>query len=279
MFNPATTTNISGNFTVTSDNLRYPFQNLSQSETGVLLYRSRVSIITESNFEQQKYGVRSHITRDLRVLGSTFEHCRIGLSARNMVNNPTFDLRSTNNHFNHCGSACRGRVFMPKYSTARSNEGITPTSPYLSNNTIGFLLMGSLVDISHQNIIEKVTVGILGVDAFSQVFIHGNTIRETLAAIAQLGDNQNVNITCNDLIDYQGFGLALLPWTGAGQQGTLSQQGSCNATIPELSQPAANLFSTAVALPADVFSLGDNYEYRRFSGANTPICRFYQRQF
>jgi len=279
MFNPATTTNISGNFTVTSDNLRYPFQNLSQSETGVLLYRSRVSIITESNFEQQKYGVRSHITRDLRVLGSTFEHCRIGLSARNMVNNPTFDLRSTNNHFNHCGIGLQGQSVHAKIRNCTVNEGITPTSPYLSNNTIGFLLMGSLVDISHQNIIEKVTVGILGVDAFSQGIIHGNTIRETLAAIAQLGDNQNVNITCNDLIDYQGFGLALLPWTGAGQQGTLSQQGSCNATIPELSQPAANLFSTAVALPADVFSLGDNYEYRDFQVQIPPFVDFINVNF
>jgi hypothetical protein len=279
MFNPATTTNISGNFTVTSDNLRYPFQNLSQSETGVLLYRSRVSIITESNFEQQKYGVRSHITRDLRVLGSTFEHCRIGLSARNMVNNPTFDLRSTNNHFNHCGIGLQGQSVHAKIRNCTVNEGITPTSPYLSNNTIGFLLMGSLVDISHQNIIEKVTVGILGVDAFSQGIIHGNTIRETLAAIAQLGDNQNLNITCNDLIDYQGFGLALLPWTGAGQQGTLSQQGLCDSDEPAFSQPAANLFSTAVALPADVFSLGDNYEYRDFQVQIPPFVDFINVNF
>ena len=249
----------------------YPFNNAAiYPEAGIQTLFSRQINVWNSHFDDLKYGIRHNIGTWLGSDNNTFTNCNRGLSARgnSTTNNLLF---ARDNDFNNCLTGLQAQSVHASIRNNTVNENSNPPYGIQANGTnyptIGFLLMGSQFDVSHNNLVNSVSRGIVVVDAdIDGGIVHGNTISNTNIAEMNVGDNTGTQIECNDLLNYNITALALTPWINAAQNGILDEQGVCNADDAAQSKPAANLFAPAatVTLP-DVLALLSNFTYHEFA--------------
>ena len=249
----------------------YPFNNAAiYPEAGIQTLFSRQINVWNSHFDDLKYGIRHNIGTWLGSDNNTFTNCNRGLSARgnSTTNNLLF---ARDNDFNNCLTGLQAQSVHASIRNNTVNENSNPPYGIQANGTnyptIGFLLMGSQFDVSHNNLVNSVSRGIVVVDAdIEGGIVHGNTISNTNIAEMNVGDNTGTQIECNDLLNYNITALALTPWINAAQNGILDEQGVCDFVQPENSLPAANLFAPAagVTLP-DVLALLSNFTYHEFT--------------
>ena len=114
------------------------------------------------------------------------------------------------------------------------------------------------------NFISDVTVGIAvigGTEDPTAVIspeIKNNTISRTNVAIHTINNNEDLDIACNQLLNYNYRGINIRSWNGT--QGNLKDQGDCD--IPSDQHPAFNTFFPLGALPKDLFADATSLDFK-----------------
>ena len=114
------------------------------------------------------------------------------------------------------------------------------------------------------NFISDVTVGIAvigGTEDPTAVIspeIKNNTISRTNVAIHTINNNQDLDIACNQLLNYNYRGINIRSWNGT--QGNLKDQGDCSD--PSDQHPAFNTFFPLGALPKDLFADATSLDFK-----------------
>ena len=257
-------------FSTTIPNLYFPFNMLTQGETGIEGILGEGFMIRECQFDDLKYGIRTNVFNDFEINHSVFNNCRKGISCRNMFVQPEHNVKiGPGNGFNDCTTAIQGQSINAKiYSNTISSSQSWPQPTGSYTDYRGILLMGSDFTVK-ENIINNATVGITIVNSHTDApVIHGNVIENTQVGISVIGKNPKLIIECNDLLNYQNGAITLVPHPSL--QGTLSQQGACNFLFPDMSRPAANKFvrptNTSNLVFGDLFCfLASPYTYCEFN--------------
>lgn len=228
-------------FTTTGTGLRFPFTGFSRGEAGIFAVFNQTMLIEGCSFQNMKFGTRTNGTQNLTMIPETvtttpciFNNCLVGISSRNFTNTAFPNCTITDNTFINCGTAIQ---------TQGSNATIRRNNISNGQGTVsmGVFSLGSTFTIANNNI-SNTTIGVAVTDddlAGGRVF--GNNIQNTNGAIMSVGSNLITQIQCNNLVNYNYYAIASVPWAVAAQIGDLADQGNCVPT--PFVQPAANVFT------------------------------------
>ena len=261
---------IDGAVFTTDGNLRYPFtaQSTEIGVAGLHVLKTRLSI-ANSTFENLHYGIRANDLRQLNVRSlNQFNNCLRGISTQVTNLGATQFTRIEGNTFNSCLLSIQGdalqtlitgnNIYGPLGQTEMSVGIFMRDSDYSIGGDYG--AVGSNFA---GNFISDVNVGIAvigGTEDPTAVIspeIKNNTISRTNVAIHTINNNEDLDIACNQLLNYNYRGINIRSWNGT--QGNLKDQGDCGAGA---NIPAFNTFFPLGALPKDLFADATSLDFK-----------------
>ena len=255
----------------TNGNLRYPFtaQSTEIGVAGLKVLKTKLSI-ANSTFENLHYGIRSNDLRQLNVRSlNQFNNCLRGISAQVTNLGATQFTRIEGNTFNSCQLSIQADA-LQTLITGNNIYGL----PGQTEMSVGIFMRDSDYSIGGDyeavgtnfagNFISDVTVGIAvigGTEDPTAVIspeIKNNTISRTNVAIHTINNNQDLDIACNQLLNYNYRGINIRSWNGT--QGNLKDQGECDPTT--VNNPAFNTFLPLGTLPKDLFADATSLDFK-----------------
>ena len=262
---------IDGAVFTTDGNLRYPFtaQSTEIGVAGLKVLKTKLSI-ANSTFENLHYGIRSNDLRQLTVRSANqFNNCLRGISTQVTNLGATQFTRIEGNTFNSCLLSIQADALQ---TLITGNNIYGPLGG--TDMSVGIFMRDSDYSIGGDyeavganfagNFISDVTVGIAvigGTEDPTAVIspeIKNNTISRTNVAIHTINNNQDLDIACNQLLNYNYRGINIRSWNGT--QGNLKDQGECDPTT--VNNPAFNTFFPLGALPKDLFADATSLDFK-----------------
>ena len=241
------------NFETQATNLRYPFENYTQTEVGFYTNQGYKMGIRHSYFNNLQKGVYSLGSERQLYKNNSFENCRIGLRFYNWdAAYPTFLKEHNyvqNNQFDNCAIVLQANETALKISGNDINVSASDTLAYVSS--IGMSLKSCIFDISDINRIKSSVFGLVLEDCRYRIapdnwllqlrditsvqdstnsIIYNNYIRHSQSAILAINKNGKVQIRCNQFSLYDEAGIYLYADSPATQ--VLNDQGVCGSQGP-----------------------------------------------
>jgi hypothetical protein len=228
-----------------SASLWYPFNNTpipTTTDGGIVANNYKKKIVAEKcQFTNLTYGIRTHKTKQLRVLGNNFTSCERAISNSNPAAPVDYTAQISDNIINACtiGIQTQGvsaNIF--NNTITGDNNPATYDIGILAQG--GVFFMGTNDPLSaNGNVLINLNAGALITESDEEANeLRKNTFDNCTIATFIVGPNPNLTITCNLLNNFE-KGIALTQWPNLAP-GQLEDQGSCD---PLNFHPAENIFS------------------------------------
>ena len=276
-------------FKTESNNLRYPFDNFTQTEAGIHSYKARNIYVSDCRFENVKHSTWSIESAYQKYEYNVFDNCYSGLNFNSMAQNlDTINSKHNyieHNTFNHCQVGLTSYYNVLKITGNDFNVATVDTSDFVSS--IGIMLNSSYFDVTGDNRIKSSVYGIALIDNNEQVppdnwlidlrdpeivdsvnnMIYANKIRNVQSGIIAVKDGTNntaVQIWCNQFSLYDKAGIYVHNTNGnLFNNVVLANQGDCGIDKQKIpgnvfgDTPGNNTFPYAIYL--DAFASGFRY--------------------
>ena len=275
-------------FKTESNNLRYPFDNYTQTESAIHSYKARNIYVSDCRFENVKHSTWSIESAYQKYEYNVFDNCYSGLNFNSMAQNlDTINSKHNyieHNTFNHCQVGLTSYYNVLKITGNDFNVATVDTSDFVSS--IGIMLNSSFFDVTGDNRIKSSVYGIALINNKEQVppdnwlidlrdpeivdsvnnMIYANKIRNVQSAVIAVNDkstNVAVQIWCNQFSLYDKAGIHLfspfqiIPPTGPVliyPTTVLADQGDCEEEFSNIpgnvfgDTPGNNTFPYAIYL-------------------------------
>ena len=257
------------------DNFLYPFQaieDFTSTEVGVELWFYEDLFVKHNVFEDLRIGVKGLYSRDITCSeNNQFDDCAVGVSFKDFsvgLTKPANVVRD--NTFEACETSIQTQSAKIEilHNVINANTSLEGTT-FLE--TIGLFLNGSHFDVTDQNQINNVSIGTVLISNSDQSSgrIRGNSYHTNMVDVWSLGDNNGVQVSCNE---FDGYLVAMLfndyTFGTVNQVGMFDDQGNCSGAVQN---PADNQFLNPFQPSSltDIFSnITDGFTYHHRSGVD-----------
>lgn len=256
----------------------FGFEDYIFTETGVELFGYSHLELEDNKFIHTKYGVRGISSKDIHLLGDNdginvnfFDNCETGISFKDNLNSMINDPYNIidGNEFENCKTGIQASGEMVKIRNNTLNQVGGNINLF---GTYGIFLSGCEFEVTDANTIDNHYAGtvLISHPERGNNPVRNNVYHNNIVSIWTLGDNEAVEVTCNDFHDYE-VAIAHQDYSFGGVPllGLFDDQGKCQGEedIPE--SPADNIFEYDESPDyGDIFStIDDEYVY---SHRNVP---------